>query len=189
MLQDVPWRNLKVFGQLSTTSIPLSLGRNFPNNLPLRPSPFFPLGSNRLSAVPGHLETLADADKSCLHGAVLYLSHLDHSATRKSPRPSELKVSKILRFLSSLASVMIRLKSTSTSSGPNRSSNSSTSQFHTETSFQILFRSCNDRSFPRTPTTSFSFVTSLLSFKGGVRILQRCGRCHSSSRYRGRFPS
>ena len=52
---------------------------------------------------------------------------------------------------------------------------------HTVTSFQILFRSCDDCSFSRTPSSSFLFVTSLLPLKGGVRILHRCRRCHPSS--------
>ena len=51
------------------------------------------------------------------HRALLYLSHLDHSVTMKF-RSSELKVSKLLRPLSFLASLRIRLKSTSTSSVP-----------------------------------------------------------------------
>ena len=62
------------------------------------------------------------------HGDLLYLSHLDHSATRKL-MSFELKVSKIVLPLSSLASFRIRLKSTSTSSGPNSPSNSSTLTF------------------------------------------------------------
>ena len=37
---------------------PLSLGHNIPNNFPLHPSPFFLLGANRLSAVPGLLATI-----------------------------------------------------------------------------------------------------------------------------------
>ena len=72
--------------------------------------------------------SLADADESCLHGALLYFSRLEHSATKKL-KSSELKVSKILRPLSSLASFWIRLKSTSTSSGPNSPSNSTTLTF------------------------------------------------------------
>ena len=85
----------------------------------------------------------------------------------------ELQVSKILRPLSFLASVRIRLKSTLTSSGLRKPSNSSTLTF-TLTSFQKLFRSCDDCSFSRIPSSAFLFVTSLLSLKRGKRILHRC---------------
>ena len=74
---------------------------------------------------------------TCLHGALLYLSHLDQSATRKLIS-FELKVSKILRPCSSLASFRIRLRSTSTSSGPNRASMASTCTF----TLRLLSRNC-----------------------------------------------
>ena len=41
---------------------------------------------------------------------------------------------------------------------------------HTETSFQILFRSCDDCSFSRIPSSAFLFVTSLLPLRGGFCI-------------------
>ena len=149
---------------------------------------FFPLGSNltiSCSWSSRHHPSLPDADESCLHGALLYLSHLDHSATRKL-KSSKLKVSKILRPFPSLDSFRIRLKSTSTSSGPNSSFQFFNRHLHTVASFQILFRSCDDCSLSRIPSSAFHFVTSLLPFIRGVRILHRCTRCHSSSRYRRR---
>ena len=115
--------------------------------------PFYHFGFNRLSSVPetvpsllATIHLLQKTDESCLHGALLYLSHRDHPATGKL-MSFEPKVSKILHPLSSLASFKIRRKSTSTSSGPSRSSYASTCTFtlklhlHTETSFQILFLS------------------------------------------------
>ena len=65
------------------------------------------------------------------------LSHLDHSATRKL-MSFEPKVSNIFRTLSSLASFKIRLRSTSTSSGPSRSSNAPTCTF----TLRLLSRNC-----------------------------------------------
>ena len=97
-------------------SFPLTLLPSYPLtlllSLSLSLSHTLLLSCSPLAAIP-----LADADESCVHGALLYLSHLDHSATRKL-MSFELKVSKILRPPSYLASFRIRLKSTSTSSGP-----------------------------------------------------------------------
>ena len=95
--------------------------------------PLFILAPTRL-CVPDcpklacHHPSLAEAGEFCLHGALLYLSHLDHSATKKL-MSFEPKVSKIVRHLSSLASFKIRLRSTSTSSGPNKASNASSCTF------------------------------------------------------------
>ena len=83
-------------------------------------------------------------------------------------KSSELKVSKILRPLSSLAS--------SFQDSPEIHINIFWSQksfqffnphLHTVTSFQKLCRSCDDWSLSRIPSSAFSFVTSLLPLKGG----------------------
>ena len=96
---DVPSdrpRSFLAVAKFPPLQYPLSIGHNCPNNLPLHPSPIFLLGSSRLSAVPGFLAIILPLQKLtnfCVHGAS-YLSHLDHSATRRSSRPSELNVSK-----------------------------------------------------------------------------------------------
>ena len=130
--------------------------------------------SSRLSAVPGRsslLATIHRLQRCCLHGALLYLSHLDRSATRKL-LSFELKVSRILRPWSSLASFKTRLKSTSTSSGPNNSSNASTCTF----TLRLLSRNCFVLAmiaFFRIPSSSFLFVPSVVPHKGGARILHK----------------
>ena len=140
----------------------LRLGRYFPNNLPLRPSPFLHWTPTDFQLFLVFLATILHLQMPTTlisMGPFLYLSHLDHSDARKL-KSFELKVSKVLRPLPSLASSRIRPKSTSTFSGPSNLSNSSTLTFTLKTSFQILSGSCKYCSLSRIPSSAFSFVTS-----------------------------
>ena len=89
----------------------------------------------------------------------------------------ELKVSKILCPCSSLASFRIRLRSTSTSCGPNKASDASTCTF----TLRFLFDDC---SFPRIPPLPFSSylpwpltkeVYEFCTGVGGVILLLQSG--------------
>ena len=99
--------------------------------------------------------------------------------------PFELKVSKILRPCSSLASFRIRLRSPSTSSGPNKASNASTCTF----SLRLLSRNCFvlamivlSLAFHPLPSSSYlpwSLTTEIYEFctgAGGVILLLENGR-------------
>ena len=108
VLQDVPQGDLKVLWPQQTfhqINFNYDLGCTFPNNLPLRLSPFFAswlqptiIRSRGGPKLACHHPSLAEADEPCLHGALLYLSHLDHSDTRRL-MSFEPKVSKIFRPL------------------------------------------------------------------------------------------
>ena len=175
---------LKVFWpqqSLNQINIHFHLGATFQSNLPPHLSPFFLLGSNPPSAVPGLLVTIPSftcRDRRILSPWCSFVfvpsRPLGHQEIAQTIRAESLK-----NIAPSFGSCFFH-------DSPEIHSNIFWTQqvfqffnfhFHAVTFFQVLFRSCNDRSFSRAPSMAI-FLWMTAHVQGNWWATTLNGTCH-----------